>query len=210
MCVASATGDVISAETAIIAGGSWTGHLLAHLAPGLCPWPFASSGCPFPGSGQCRPHEERDAVFHRLQYTLPHYGLPQSMPGIKVGYMYGVVLDDPDIETIVDDTTLPDLQAYVRRRLPHVSPEPSKIITCRYMMTPDEHFVLDTLPGLPQITVATGFSGHGFKFAPVIGAILADLASGFATEIDISEFGIGRFTTRNFYAQTNETTAYER
>ncbi len=153
--VASATGDVISAETAIIAGGSWTGHLLAHLAPGLLP-----------------------------------------LAPIKVGWhMYGVVLDDPDIETIVDDTTLPDLQAYVRRRLPHVSPEPSKIITCRYMMTPDEHFVLDTLPGLPQITVATGFSGHGFKFAPVIGAILADLASGLRPEIDISEFGIGRFTT---------------
>ncbi|MCO5190550.1 MAG: N-methyl-L-tryptophan oxidase [Anaerolineae bacterium] len=196
--VASATGDVISAETAIIAGGSWTGHLLAHLAPGLLPLaPLQVQVAHFPVQGNVGHTKNAMPYFIDYSTPLPHYGLPQiDVPGIKVGWhMHGVVLDDPDIETIVDDTTLPDLQAYVRRRLPHVSPEPSKIITCRYMMTPDEHFVLDTLPGLPQITVATGFSGHGFKFAPVIGAILADLASGLRPEIDISEFGIGRFTT---------------
>ena len=47
---------------------------------------------------------------------------------------------------------------------------------CLYEMSPDGHFVLDRLPGVPQVIVGAGFSGHGFKFAPVVGEILADYA----------------------------------
>ena len=45
-----------------------------------------------------------------------------------------------------------------------------------YTSTPDQHFVIARHPGHAQVTVAAGFSGHGFKFAPVVGEILADLA----------------------------------
>ena len=50
------------------------------------------------------------------------------------------------------------------------------MVVCMFTNTPDEHFVLDTLPGAPQVSVAAGFSGHGFKMASVIGEIMADLA----------------------------------
>jgi sarcosine oxidase len=60
-------------------------------------------------------------------------------------------------------------------------------------MTPDGDFILDRLPEAPEIIVASPCSGHGFKFAPVIGAILADLVTRGATSHDISRFRLGRF-----------------
>jgi sarcosine oxidase len=61
-------------------------------------------------------------------------------------------------------------------------------------MTPDGHFVIDCVPGAPQIIVASPCSGHGFKFAPVVGEVLADLATAGATRHDISRFRLSRFS----------------
>ena len=65
--------------------------------------------------------------------------------------------------------------------------------TCLYTVTPDHDFLIDRLPGAPNIIVASPCSGHGFKFAPVIGEILADLATEGGTGHDISRFRFGRF-----------------
>ena len=63
--------------------------------------------------------------------------------------------------------------------------------------TPDETFLLGPHPAAPdRVTVAAGFSGHGFKFAPVVGEILADLAQDGRTRHDIGMFAPTRFTTR--------------
>ena len=59
---------------------------------------------------------------------------------------------------------------------------------CMYTMTPDDHFVIATHPQHEQVTVACGFSGHGFKFVPVVGEILADLAIDGATTHPIGLF----------------------
>jgi sarcosine oxidase len=67
------------------------------------------------------------------------------------------------------------LQAYVARYVPGVDATRPTFISCLYDSTPDEDFVLDRRGPL---TVATGFSGHGFKFAPLLGELLADLATG--------------------------------
>jgi sarcosine oxidase len=61
-------------------------------------------------------------------------------------------------------------------------------------MAPDGHFIIDRLPGCPQIIVAAPCSGHGFKFAPVVGEILADLAVMGRTDHDISRFSLTRFS----------------
>ena len=65
--------------------------------------------------------------------------------------------------------------------------------TCLYTMAPDGDFIIDRLPSAPPIIVASPCSGHGFKFAPVIGEILADLAVAGATRHDISRFRLARF-----------------
>ena len=65
--------------------------------------------------------------------------------------------------------------------------------TCLYTMTPDGDFLIDRLPGAENVVVASPCSGHGFKFAPVIGEILADLATAGATRHDIARFSLARF-----------------
>ena len=67
--------------------------------------------------------------------------------------------------------------------------------TCLYTMTPDQHFVVDRMPGSKHVTVACGFSGHGFKFMPVMGRILADMACDGRTTLPVGFLGLGRFST---------------
>ena len=71
-----------------------------------------------------------------------------------------------------------------------------KAATCMYSITPDEHFVIARHPAHPaSVTVACGFSGHGFKFVPVVGEILADLALTGTTEHPIGLFDPARLAT---------------
>jgi glycine/D-amino acid oxidase-like deaminating enzyme len=65
--------------------------------------------------------------------------------------------------------------------------------TCIYTLTPDRHFLIGRHPEVETVAVAAGFSGHGFKFAPVVGEILADLAECGTTSWDISMFRFDRF-----------------
>jgi len=65
-----------------------------------------------------------------------------------------------------------------------------------YTMTPDEHFIIDTHPNYPQVSLAGGFSGHGFKFSSVVGEILCDLAMTRETSTDIRIFSGSRFRQR--------------
>ena len=57
-----------------------------------------------------------------------------------------------------------------------------------YASAPDDHFVIGRLDDMPQVVVACGFSGHGFKFVPVVGEIVADLVQTGSTAYDISMF----------------------
>ena len=68
--------------------------------------------------------------------------------------------------------------------------------TCLYTNSPDEHFIVDHLPGYDgAVSIACGFSGHGFKFVPVIGRIMADLAIQGETALPAGFLGLQRFKT---------------
>ena len=60
-------------------------------------------------------------------------------------------------------------------------------------MSPDEHFIIDFWPGHTNVVVACGFSGHGFKFTPVVGEILADLAAKGSTGLPAGFLSLARF-----------------
>ena len=64
--------------------------------------------------------------------------------------------------------------------------------TCLFENSPDEHFLLDRLPDVPQVVGGGGFSGHGFKFCSVVGEILADFATDGATEHEIGFLRLDR------------------
>lgn len=68
------------------------------------------------------------------------------------------------------------IRSAIEFRIPALNGEISRAITCMYTMTPDKHFIIDAHPRYPQVSIAAGFSGHGFKFSSVVGEILSDLA----------------------------------
>ena len=65
--------------------------------------------------------------------------------------------------------------------------------SCTYDNTVDEDFIIDTLPGRPDTLLITGLSGHGFKFASVLGEIAAQFAQGIAPQFDLTPFSLSRF-----------------
>jgi sarcosine oxidase len=85
------------------------------------------------------------------------------------------------------------IRSAIRSRIPALDGEVSHAVTCMYTMTPDEHFIIGTHPNYPQISLAAGFSGHGFKFSSVVGEILCDLAMTRETSTDIGIFSGSRF-----------------
>jgi sarcosine oxidase len=99
--------------------------------------------------------------------------------------------DDHDRSVTAADEAL--IRAALAAHLPAANGTLLAAKTCLYTMTPDGDFIIDRLPGAPSIVVACPCSGHGFKFAPVIGEILADLATKGTTSLDISRFRIDRF-----------------
>jgi sarcosine oxidase len=125
-----------------------------------------------------------------------HYGIPfAAEPGLKLGKHYHAdETVDPDT---CDRTVLAADEALIRPALAdHLPAANGPMVaakTCLYTMTPDGDFIIDRLPGAPNVIIASPCSGHGFKFAPVIGDILADLATKGATAHDISRFRLGRF-----------------
>lgn len=106
------------------------------------------------------------------------YGFPAvDGDGVKLGeHTGGAPLANPeDAAPEAAEQARRDMEAYLHRRLPGLSPSITKEQSCLYAMSPDGHFIIDRHPDDPRTIIAMGFSGHGFKFAPVIGDALADL-----------------------------------
>lgn len=115
-------------------------------------------------------------------YELPSgvfYGFPQfDARGVKVAQHTGggVATDPSHVDCSLDTAEHDAVCQFIADCLPGVIPQHREHATCLYTMSPDEHFVVDTLPDHPGVVFAAGLSGHGYKFAPVLGEILADLA----------------------------------
>jgi sarcosine oxidase / L-pipecolate oxidase len=125
------------------------------------------------------------------------YGLPShEYPGlVKVAYHGGHDLADPDFRDAspVDDRFQRQVSQFVGSHLPGLEAKPSIAETCLYTVTPDDNFILDRHPTYKNIIIGAGFSGHGFKFAPIVGKILSELAAGNSPSYDLSPFKISRF-----------------
>jgi sarcosine oxidase len=123
------------------------------------------------------------------------YGFPDFGDGAKVAHHGSGVAADPDA---LDRTVRDDEIAYARAALASFVPAAAgpflRAAPCMYANTPDEHFVIGAHPRHARVALAGGFSGHGYKFAPVVGeivaALLADDDPGFALDL----FSPARFT----------------
>jgi sarcosine oxidase len=124
-----------------------------------------------------------------------HYGFPLRGRSIKVAKHHhadqGVDPQTCERTVTADDERL--IRAAIADHVPAANGALIEAKTCLYTVTPDGDFIVDRLPGAPQIVIASPCSGHGFKFAPAIGEIVADLATEGATRHDISRFALARF-----------------
>lgn len=131
-----------------------------------------------------------------------YYGFPiiPERPGaLKIAHHWPDLQTDPDqVDRVVHARDTDHLIQFIGQCIPsvHISdPEAMETKVCLYSNSPDEHFVIDNLPGMEAyVSVAWGFSGHGFKFAPVVGEVLADLAMYHKTELPIGFLNAGRFS----------------
>lgn len=125
-----------------------------------------------------------------------YYGFPVfGVPGFKLGrYHHREEAVDPDRldrECHPEDEAV--LVSFAERYFPDGAGPTLSLEACMFTNSPDEHFIVDVHPELPQVSLAAGFSGHGFKFCSVVGEIMADLAEHGRTAHDIRLFRLGRF-----------------
>ena len=186
--------DAIDAGQVVVAAGPWVKQLLPDLSVPLrvtrqvVGW--------FEPAEAALLARERCPVYLIENDAGVFYGFPAGpKPGVKFAkHHHGDETVDPaGPARPVDDADVALLRAALAAHVPAANGRLVEAQTCRYTMTPDGDFILDRLPGAPAILVASPCSGHGFKFAPVIGDILADLATRGATRHDTSRFRLARF-----------------
>jgi sarcosine oxidase len=118
------------------------------------------------------------------------FGIPAVDGGlVKVGIHHeGEPTDIDHLDRSIRPEDRRKSEAFIKENLEGLKPEVVKAAVCMYSNTPDFHFLVGPVPGLDNVTVLGGFSGHGFKFAPVLGDIAADLATGGQTRYPIAIF----------------------
>ncbi len=170
-------GDV-AADHVVVAAGSWTPDLVGALA--------ADVGRPLPEIvvTQVQPAHFPTALAAEAWPSFVHYpddgssvyGLLTPGEGVKVGLHGGAVHVHPDErDGLAEPEELARLTAYVADWVPGVDASAPHTISCLYDLSPSEDFVIDRIG---RIIVTTGFSGHGFKFGPVLGRLVTDLVDG--------------------------------
>ncbi|KAA0702006.1 Peroxisomal sarcosine oxidase [Triplophysa tibetana] len=201
-------GDVVTVTTEsgayrgkslVITAGPWANTLLTRAGLELplkvvkinvCYWKEKIPGTysvshRFPCFVQYNPKEAENVI----------YGLPSNeYPGLmKVCYHTGSETEPDERDKQKDRGDIDILSRYITRCFPGLVPAPAVVESCLYTVTPDDNFLLDCHPNYSNIIIGAGFSGHGFKFGPVVGKVLCQLAMGQVPSHDLSPFCIKRF-----------------
>ena len=131
---------------------------------------------------------------------LPLYVFPEwGIPGFKIG-IYHHLRETGAADALSREPTPHDeevLRSALRRYFPDADGPVMSLRGCLFTNTADEHFVVDTLPDAPQVIVASPCSGHGYKFASVMGEILSQMACSERPPLDIGLFSLERLRAGN-------------
>jgi glycine/D-amino acid oxidase-like deaminating enzyme len=125
------------------------------------------------------------------------YGFPRlDTRSVKVAeHSGGATVDDPaNVNRAIDPEEQHRVEEFLAAHLPEVSPRLADHAVCLYTMSPDEHFIVDRHRAHANVVFAAGLSGHGFKFTPVLGRVLADLALDGSTPLAIDFLSLRRFS----------------
>ena len=181
----------------IITAGPWAGQMLQQrgvpleVERNVMYWFQPADAAPFaPDRLPVYIYEYRRGAFI--------YGFPQvGRDGAKVAHHHSGELCAPEtIRRDVSPEEVTRMRDILTHTLPGLNGELLHTATCMYTNTPDGHFIIDRHPSHANVTIACGFSGHGFKFASVVGEILAELALYGHTRHPIELFQMNRFGAR--------------
>ena len=195
--LALASGQVITTDRVLIAVGPWLHRLLPEVE-----LPVRITG----------------------QYLLYFAGLPVAsyvagaFPAFLTGNLYGIPIHkgcngwvkaashdfgytvSPDDRTPPDEAVIERIRDQLAAVLPALRHAPlARIDSCVYDVSPDEHFILDRLPADPRVMVATGLSGHGFKFGLLLGELLSSLLCDTQPVVPLERFGLARFARKDLF-----------
>jgi sarcosine oxidase len=178
----------------ILTAGPWAGQLLHQW--GQCLTVMRQTPLWFKTANDSQFQPDLFPVFIADVPEGSFYGFPViDQNGLKVARHYGAT-ELPNVSLINREVTPqdePPIRDFLIQHLPLGDGPLLHGQVCVYTLTPDRHFILDRHPEQANVAIATGFSGHGFKFAPVVGEIMADLATDGRTNHAIDMFRIGRF-----------------
>lgn len=188
------SGKSWTATKLVIAAGAWANRLLAPLGVEIPLEVTQEVLTYFPPTGD---------VSHRVGYMpvaidyhteSPFYLVPQvDVPGMKVGWHHTGSEAAPENREAASRAIVEGAQGWIDRLFPYLEREPLEVQTCLYTNTPDYHFVMDHHPEHEHIVIGAGFSGHGFKFGPVLGQFLAQIAQEEAPLLSLEPFSLERF-----------------
>jgi sarcosine oxidase len=127
---------------------------------------------------------------------IAFYGIPHDEElGLKVSIHHWDEFVDPEtVDRTVAEADVERVRAWIHRRMPAADGGLRHAEVCLYTDTPDGIFVIDRHPAAPGVAFASACSGTGFKFAPVVGSILADLVLDGTTSFPIDRFRADRFS----------------
>jgi monomeric sarcosine oxidase len=184
-----------AAERIVIAAGAWASKLLKSLDLRL-----EIRRKPLMWHATSDANVRADAGFPCYLFELPQgvfYGFPAiDERGLKVAEHTGgdVVADPSAVDRRLLDRDRGPVEAFVQAHLPAADTPCREHSVCLYTMSPDEHFIVDRHPQHERVVFAAGLSGHGYKFAPVLGRSLADLAIDGRTDSPMAFLSLARFS----------------
>jgi len=185
--------DAYTAGRLVITAGAWAAKLTPQLAKYAMPERQVLAWFQPERPELFRP--ESFPVFGIWTEEGRYYGFPSyNLPGFKIGRSHHlqqqVDPDRMDREVHAEDEEI--LRQFTSRYFPLAAGPTLALKTCMFTNSPDGHFIIDRHPKYPQVSIAAGFSGHGFKFCSVVGEIMADLVQDGETTHDLSLFRMDR------------------
>lgn len=184
----------------VVSAGAWSESLLSMLDLSLPLKPVRKTFAWFNANEKLY----NDKNFPAFGFDTPqgmYYGFPSiDGSGLKVGRHDGGKKIDPDegIQGFGEfEEDKADLVNFLNQYMP-LNQQLKYGKTCMYTLTPDEDFIIDLHPKYSNVAIASGFSGHGFKFSSVVGKILSELIISGNSDHDISFFSINRFKEKDF------------
>ena len=180
----------------IVTAGAWAGTLLAELDLPLTV--TKQQVCYYQPTDSKRFQPDRFPVFTEVTpdgefiYAIPAFGSYDEGGGLKIArHGRGQVISPDTPERTPDADYIAHIDAYVQERLPELG-KATHTEVCLYTETPDEDFIIDVHPRCPNLLIAVGFSGHGFKFCALVGRIMSELVQNGKTGFDMHPFRIDR------------------